>query len=113
MRKTDAPKPNYVGLENRVAPRSDVYFRLSMKLPDSRQDIATCINISSDGLLIRYAESFEPDDILVFSLPVLGQRPAKVIWSLAGKSGIQFDEAISESDYIPLLRAMGGRVDGE
>jgi hypothetical protein len=111
MAKNDSNRPNYVGLENRVSPRSDVYYRLSFKLPDARQDMATCVNISSDGLLIRYSEIFEPDDILTFSLPVLGPRDAKVIWSLAGKTGVQFQDPISETDYVPLLRAMGGRIE--
>lgn len=113
MRKADSNKPNYVGLENRVSPRSDVYFRLSFKLPDGRQDMGTCVNISSHGLLLRHPEDFVPDDILVFSLPVLGQRSAHVVWSLGGKSGVEFDDSISESDYVPLLRAMGGRIDSE
>lgn len=111
MAKVENNRPNYVGLENRVSPRSDVYYRLSFKLPDARQDMATCVNISSDGLLIRYSEAFEPDDVLIFSLPVLGQRAANVIWSLGGKTGVQFTESISEADYVPLLRAMGGRIE--
>lgn len=111
MAKNDNNSPNYTGLENRVSPRSDVYYRMSFQLPDARQDIATCVNISSDGLLIRYSEAFEPDDILTFSLPVLGQRKASVIWSLGGKTGVQFQEAINETDYVPLLRAMGGRIE--
>lgn len=111
MRKTESNSPNYVGLDQRVAMRSDVYFRLSFDLPDGRQDMATCLNISSDGLLIRYAQPFEIDDKLIFRLPILGARTANVVWSVNGKSGTQFTESISEQDYIPLLRAMGVKVE--
>lgn len=113
MRKTESNSPNYVGLDQRAAKRSDVYFRLSFDLPDGRQDIATCVNISSDGMLVRYPEAFELDDKLIFRLPILGARSATVVWSINGKSGTQFDEAISEQDYIPLLRAMGVKIDDE
>ena len=111
MRKAETNTPNYVGLEQRAALRSDVYFRLSFDLPDGRQDIATCVNISSDGMLIRYAQAFDIDDKLTFRLPILGARTANVVWSINGKSGTQFHEPISEQDYIPLLRAMGVKVD--
>lgn len=111
MRKSDTKTPNYMGLDQRGTKRSDVYFRLSFDLPDGRQDIATCVNISNDGLLVRYPQAFELDDKLVFRLPILGARSAKVIWSIGGKSGTQFDDPIDEKDYLPLLRAMGVKVD--
>lgn len=111
MRKSDNDTPNYLGLDQRTSQRSDVYFRLSFDLPDGRQDMATCVNISSDGLLIRYPEAFELDDELIFRLPVLGARKATVIWSINGKSGIQFKDSISERDYLPLIHAMGVKTD--
>lgn len=106
MRKPDASKPNYDGLDQRITPRSDVYHRLTFDHPDGRQDIGTCVNISSDGLLMRYAEDLEPDLRLTFHLPALGEREASVIWSLGGKTGVQFANAISEQDYLPLIQAM-------
>lgn len=112
MRKPDANKPHYIGLDQRITPRSDVYHRLSFDLPDGRQDIGTCVNISSDGLLMRYPESLEPDTPLLFHLPALGARPATVIWSLGGKTGVQFTDVIAEQDYLPLIHAMESEANG-
>ena len=111
MRKIDTKKAHYLGLDQRIAPRSDIYCRLPFVLPDGRQEICTCINISADGLLMRFESGLEPGDILIFRLPVIGRRAAKVIWSLGGKTGVQFETTIAAEDYLPTLRAMGARGD--
>ena len=35
----------------------------------------------------------------------------RVVWSLGGKTGVQFDKSISVEDYLPMIRAMGARGD--
>ncbi|MBL0767203.1 PilZ domain-containing protein [Sphingopyxis sp. XHP0097] len=111
MRKIDTSKAHYVGLDQRIAPRSDVYCRLPFVLPDGRQEMCTCVNISADGLLMRYERGLEPGDLVVFRMPIIGRTAAKVIWSLGGKTGVQFDKSISVEDYLPMIRAMGARGD--
>src|SRR3546814_5503681 len=91
MRKIDTNKANYVGLDQRLSPRSDVYCRLPFVLPDGRQEMCTCVNISADGLLMRYGRGLEPGDLVIFRMPIVGRITAKVIWSLGGKAGVQFD----------------------
>src|SRR3546814_20927635 len=39
MRKIDTSKAHYVGLDQRIAPRSDVYCRLPFVMPDGRQEM--------------------------------------------------------------------------
>lgn len=111
MRKIDASTAHYVGLDQRVAPRSDVYSRLPFVMPDGRQEIATCVNISADGLLMRYERGLEIGDLVIFRMPIVGRLAARVIWSLGGKSGVQFDRMIPVQDYLPMIRAMGVRTD--
>lgn len=111
MRKIDTKKAHYLGLDQRLAPRSDVYCRLPLALPDGRQGICTCLNISADGLLMRFEQMLEPDDTVVLNLPVIGRTTAKVVWSLGGKTGVQFEKTIAAEDYLPMLRAMGARGD--
>lgn len=109
MRKIDTNKANYVGLDQRLSPRSDVYCRLPFVLPDGRQEMCTCVNISADGLLMRYERGLEPGDLVIFRMPIVGRITAKVIWSLGGKTGVQFDRMIGVEDYLPMIRAMGAR----
>ncbi|HMP45245.1 MAG TPA: PilZ domain-containing protein [Sphingopyxis sp.] len=111
MRKIDTSKAHYVGLDQRLSPRSDVYCRLPFVLPDGRQEMCTCVNISADGLLMRYEGALEAGDVLVFRMPIIGRTGARVIWSLGGKTGVQFDRMIAVEDYLPLIRAMGARGD--
>lgn len=111
MRKIDASKAHYVGLDQRVAPRSDVYCRLPFVMPDGRQEMATCVNVSADGLLMRFERGLEIGDLVIFRMPIVGRLAGKVIWSLGGKSGVQFDRMIPVQDYLPMIRAMGVRTD--
>lgn len=111
MRKIDTKKAHYLGLDQRIAPRSDIYCRLPIVLPDGRQEICTCINISADGLLMRYEGGLEPGDLVILRLPVIGRMTANVVWSLGGKTGVQFENTIGVDDYLPTLRAMGARGD--
>jgi hypothetical protein len=111
MRKIDTKKAHYLGLDQRIAPRSDVYCRFALVLPDGRQDICTCVNISADGLLMRCESGLEPGDLVVFRLPIVGRTEGRVIWSLGGKTGVQFETTIAATDYLPMLRAMGAQGD--
>jgi hypothetical protein len=111
MRKIDTSKAHYVGLDQRIAPRSDVYVRLPFVMPDGRQEMCTCVNISADGLLMRFERGLEIGDLVVFRMPIIGRTAAKVVWSLGGKTGVQFDKSIAVEDYLPMIRAMGARAD--
>jgi hypothetical protein len=80
-------------------------------LPDGRQEMCTCVNISADGLLMRFERGLEPGDLVVYRMPIIGRVAAKVIWSLGGKAGVQFEKSIAAEDYLPMIRAMGARGD--
>ena len=103
-----SPKPStYAGVDQRQSPRTDVYARVPVTLPDGRSAIVTMVNISADGMLMRHDHRIEDDAILSVSLPVLGKVKARCIWSLGGRSGLNFLETIELRDYLSLLRAFG------
>lgn len=107
MQKIDLAKATYAGPDTRLAPRTDIYARASVTMPDARQEVVTIVNISADGVLFRLARQFEINDILIFKMPIIGQVTARVIWSMAGRTGVQFENMIPVQDYLPLLRAFG------
>jgi hypothetical protein len=101
---------HYVGMDQRQSPRTDVYARIPVTLPDGRIATVTLVNISADGLLLRTDARIDEGEIISISLPVIGKRQARTVWSLGGRSGLNFLETISAADYPPLLRALGAKV---
>lgn len=101
----------YLGVDQRTSPRTDVYARVAVCLPCARMVMATIVNISADGVLLRYDAPLEVGGRCQLSLPVLGKTHAVVIWSMGGSSGLNFLEQVPERDYLPLLRALGARLD--
>jgi hypothetical protein len=110
MRKIDTGKAHYSGIDQRLAPRSDVYCRVSFILPDGRQEMCTIVNISADGLLMRYERGLEIGDLAIFKMPIIGRIAGRTVWSLGGKTGVQFDKMIPVSDYMSMLNALGGHI---
>jgi hypothetical protein len=103
---------HYVGFDQRQSPRTDVYARIPVTLPDGRTTTVTLVNISADGVLMRTDARIDEGAIVTVSLPVIGKRQARGVWSLGGRSGVNFLETISATDYLPLLRALGANVAG-
>jgi hypothetical protein len=100
----------FAGSDQRTAPRTDVYARIPATLPDGRQVTVTLVNISADGMLFRFDGQVEADAVMHASLPVIGRIDGRTVWSLGGRTGINFIERIQEQDYVPLLRALGVKI---
>ncbi len=105
-----AVNASYSGLDQRRAPRIDVYARLPATLPDGRQTIVTVVNLSADGALVRIDGSLPVDAAMILNLPVLGRRDGRTIWSVGGRTGVSFDEQISAEDFLALVKGLGARV---
>ncbi len=101
---------HYAGSDQRTSPRTDVYARIPVTLPDGRAAMVTVVNISSDGLLMRHEHKLEEGSTVWVSMPVIGKLKGRTIWSLGGRSGINFVESIDVRDYVPLLRALGAHI---
>ena len=97
----------YAGFDTRIAPRTDIYARVPLCLPDGRQITVTLLNISADGLLCHCAERFDMGDEVIVKLPVLGNVRGNIIWYHNTNVGIQFGNMIAVQDYLPLLKALG------
>jgi PilZ domain len=98
---------SYTGVDQRQSPRTDVYARIPLVMEDGRTATVTVVNISADGLLMRHDAKLVEDSIVTVSLPVIGKVKGRAIWSLGGRSGINFMQSIELRDYQPLLRALG------
>jgi hypothetical protein len=103
---------SYAGADQRTAPRTDVYARIPATLPDGRQTTVTLVNISADGMLFRFDGHVAADELMHASLPVIGRIDGRTVWSLGGRTGLNFLQRIEESDYTPLLRALGVKITG-
>jgi hypothetical protein len=101
---------SYAGADQRTAPRTDVYARVPATLPDGRQAIVTLVNISADGMLFRFDGQIEADAVMHMALPVIGRVEGRTVWSLGGRTGVNFSQRIEEGDYTPLLRALGVKL---
>ena len=99
----------YVGVDKRAAPRTDVYARLPLVMPDGQPAMVTAVNISADGILVRLDRKLDEGALVHLSMPVIGKVPGRAVWSLGGRSGINFIETIPVRDYETLLRALGAR----
>jgi len=78
-----------------------------MTLPDGRGAIVTLVNISADGVLARHEHRLEEGDMVQLSMPVIGKVSGRAVWSIGGRTGVQFTSRIPDRDYAPLLRAFG------
>ncbi len=107
MQKNTQSSVPYQGFDTRIAPRTDIYARAPLCLPDGRQITVTILNISADGLLCHCAERFEIGDDVTLKLPVLGNVRGGIIWFHNTNVGVQFNHMISVQDYLPLIKALG------
>ena len=106
---TPTTNGSYAGLDQRASPRTDVYARLPVHLPDGRSATVTLVNISADGFLMRLDQSIAQGGAVVATLPVIGKQRGRCAWALGGRAGVQFDDRIPDHDYAALLRALGVR----
>lgn len=90
-------------LEGRRAARDVVSFRATVEGPRDIRTTALMVDISPLGFMSRTNAMLLPDDIISVTLPVVGQRPARVVWSLGGRVGGEFLESIPAHLYGRLL----------
>mgnify|MGYP003613132209 CR=1 FL=1 len=108
---TIASNGHFVGYDQRHSPRTDVYARMPLSLPDGRSPSVTLVNISADGALVRIEQQLGEGSVVALNFPLLGRVAGRVVWSVGGRTGIEFDEQIAMADYVPLLRALGVKTE--
>ena len=90
-------------LEGRRAQRDVVSFRAPLDGPAGMRTSVLMVDISPLGFMSRSAAPLAPGDIVAVKLPVVGARAARIIWSMGGRVGGAFVEAIGYEPYRRML----------
>lgn len=92
--------------EGRREDRDEVHYRARAFGPDAKQLKLLIVNISPHGMMARCDAGFEIGERMRVTLPVVGTVVAEVRWSLGGRIGCQFGQAIDLASYYELLAAL-------
>lgn len=92
--------------DERREPRQEVLFRTRATGADGAQHLATIVNISPRGLMVRIEGEHAPGDRITLTLPRVGAVKAEVRWALGGRIGCRLERMIGISDYHAVLQTM-------
>lgn len=91
-------------IESRRAPRDIVSFRAMLDGPAGIRTSVLMVDISPLGFMSRCSAPLAPGDVVAVKLPVIGDRAAKIVWSLGGRVGGEFLEFIPNDPYARMLK---------
>jgi hypothetical protein len=91
-------------LEGRRAPRDIVSFRAPLDGPAAIRTSVLMVDISPLGFMSRCQAPLTPGDAVAVKLPVVGNRAAKIVWSLGGRVGGEFLDPIASDIYAMMLK---------
>ena len=94
---------NLAYAEIRREGRDDVHYRARGFGPDARQLNLIIVNLSPHGLMARCERPLEIGQRIRVILPIIGPVAAEIRWSLGGRIGCQFDQAIDLAGYYELI----------
>ena len=97
---------NLARADDRREGRDEVHYRARAFGPDARQLTFLIVNISPHGLMARCETCFDVGDRIRVVLPQIGAVVAEVRWSLGGRLGAQFEQAIDLASYYELITTM-------
>jgi len=92
--------------DKRVDDRVAVFHRTRAIGPDGQPLALVVVDLSLSGMMARCDISFLPGVEVDVKLPVIGDRPARVRWSLGGRIGFAFCTPLSQGDFETLLAAL-------
>lgn len=92
--------------DDRRERRDEVQYRARAFGPDARQLGFLVVNLSPHGLMARCDAPFTMGDRLRVVLPVTGSLVCEVRWSLGGRVGGRFENAIDLASYYELLATL-------
>jgi len=93
-------------IDDRSEPRIDVIHRTRLASMDGVERLATVVNVSARGLMVRVDGEYGEGDRVQITLPRVGKVAAQVRWSLGGRIGCRLQRMIGMSDYHQLLQAI-------
>ena len=91
-------------IEGRRAPRDIVSFRATLDGPAGIRTSVLIVDISPFGFMSRCQAPLAPGDMVAIKFPVVGNRAAKIVWSLGGRVGGEFVDVIPADAYARMLR---------
>jgi hypothetical protein len=97
---------NQAYAEDRREGRDEVHYRIRAFGPDARALNLLIVNISPHGMMARCDTEFQIGDRIRMTFPVVGVVAGEVRWSLGGRIGVQFDNAIGLASYYDLATVM-------
>ncbi len=83
--------------------RDEVHFRARAFGPDAQPLTLLIVNISPHGLMARCETDYAIGSRIRVNLPLVGVVVAEIRWSLGGRVGVQFEQAIDRASYYDLL----------
>jgi hypothetical protein len=92
-----------LSIESRRVPRDIVSFRAPLDGPAGLRVSILMVDISPLGFMSRTSAALAPGDIVAVKLPAVGNRAARIVWSLAGRVGGEFLDCIDQASYTRLL----------
>lgn len=92
--------------QERIESRDETWRRIRVSDSSGARLPMLVVNLSPHGLMARSEEPIAAGQRLNFDLPVAGMVTADVRWSLGGRIGCRFVEAITGGTYARTLAAM-------
>ena len=92
-------------IESRRARRDIVSFRAAVARVDGLAGRVLVVDLSPFGFMARGTLPLIAGDRVTLRLPAIGAHDAVIRWSLGGRMGGEFDDAISPYGYAHLLAA--------
>jgi hypothetical protein len=92
-----------LSIESRRAPRDIVSFRVPLDGPAGMRVSVLMVDISPLGFMSRSSAALAPGDVVAVKLPGVGNRAARIVWSLGGRVGGEFLDCIDQASYARLL----------
>ena len=93
-------------VERRRAEREQVFYRTTLRLEGERHVPVELVNLSRTGFMARTQAALSEEMRLHIPLPVTGELSARVVWSLGGRIGAEFRNAIDPATYFTLLASL-------
>jgi hypothetical protein len=89
--------------ELRRAHRESVCYRCEVETVDGQSVLGLIVNISPYGCMIRTGRELGIGSPLNFALPITGRQTARVVWSMGGRTGLEFDRPIDLDPFLAML----------
>lgn len=92
--------------DHRSVGRDEIFLRTSLAVGRRTGIGAQIVNISPRGFMARTPEIFATGTTITLLLPSIGEVSARIVWSLGGRIGAEFEIPFTEAEYPALLAAI-------